>query len=467
MKNVFKYMAGVLFAGLTMTACSPESYDGADGNLPSIADYADNFSVSVDQSTNTATMTFVEAPGVTPVWIVDGETYSGQTTYTRYWRKKGEHQIQAKVKNRNGISDGAIDFNINIEKTKMNGFSGFDPDGNNPNNLLNGAPLNNNETWFADEGWGKLDTQPVPSVNGGEIKITLPEGMGSQRWQGQLKCKNTGIQTSSEYEYDFSAIVTMSKKHNGFKIKLCAQDDEDNNILLDKDFKVTEANEPVCFYASELSGIDTDNLMIVFDFGGGEAETEVIIENLCLIRHDLNEIEAPEELAIPFNYDDPNNVWKQIDEAGAFEEGCWFGDAGWGDMGVKPEDLKSVHEGSSHTITIPATTMNEQWHAQYKWELNKDITLPFSGNDVIDFSCEVTTTKNLPGATFKFTQSDNDENFFFADRIPIKAGNYVVRYEGVSLSKGEDAPNMKFVFDFAGAEEGTVITIKNVTVIKH
>ena len=136
-------------------------------------------------------------------------------------------------------------------------------------------------------------------------------------------------------------------------------------------------------------------------------------------------------------------------------------------MGVKPEDLKSVHEGSSHQITIPAITVNEQWHAQYKWELNKDITLPFSGNDVIDFSCEVTTTKNLPGATFKFTQSDNDENFFFADRIPIKAGNYVVRYEGVSLSKGEDAPNMKFVFDFAGAEEGTVITIKNVTVIKH
>lgn len=467
MKNVFKYMAGVLFAGLTMTACSPDSYDGANGNLPSITDYADNFSVTVDQSTNTAIMTFKEAPGVTPVWIVDGETYSGQTTYTRYWRKKGEHQIQAKVKNRNGISDGAIDFPITIEKTKMNGFSGFDPDGNNPNNLLNGAPLNNNDTWFADEGWGKLDPQPVPSVNGGEIKITLPKGMGSQRWQGQLKCENTGIQTSSEYEYDFSAIVTMSKKHNGFKIKLCAQDDEDNNILLDKDFKVTEANEPVCFYASELSGIDTDNLKIVFDFGGGEAETEVIIENLCLIRHDLNEIEAPEELAIPFNYDDANNVWKQIDQAQAFTEGCWFGDAGWGDMGVKPEDLKSVHEGSSHQITIPATTMNEQWHAQYKWELNKDITLPFSGNDVIDFSCEVTTTKNLPGATFKFTQSDNDENFFFADRIPIKAGNYVVRYEGVSLSKGEDAPNMKFVFDFAGAEEGTVITIKNVTVIKH
>ena len=41
--------------GFALTACSPESFDGANGNLPSISEFEDCFNVSVDQSTNIAT----------------------------------------------------------------------------------------------------------------------------------------------------------------------------------------------------------------------------------------------------------------------------------------------------------------------------------------------------------------------------------------------------------------------------
>ena len=85
MKSIFKYAICALFAGLTLTACSPEEYEGANGQVPDASQYADMFTVTVDQETNTATFTFTETQGVTPVWRVDGESYSSSTTFTKYW----------------------------------------------------------------------------------------------------------------------------------------------------------------------------------------------------------------------------------------------------------------------------------------------------------------------------------------------------------------------------------------------
>ena len=43
MNKIFKYMAGVLIASFAMTACSPEDFTGANGDIPQASDYADNF----------------------------------------------------------------------------------------------------------------------------------------------------------------------------------------------------------------------------------------------------------------------------------------------------------------------------------------------------------------------------------------------------------------------------------------
>lgn len=81
MKNIFRYIAGTLFAGLVMTACSPEEFEGADGNIPQVTDFADNFVVTVDQATNYANFEFKSATGVSPVWIIDGESYSASYSF--------------------------------------------------------------------------------------------------------------------------------------------------------------------------------------------------------------------------------------------------------------------------------------------------------------------------------------------------------------------------------------------------
>ena len=75
MKNLFKYSIGALFAGLAMTACSPDEFSGADPNgIPSVSGV--DFNISVDQETNQMIATYTPQPGTYPVWILNGTTYS-------------------------------------------------------------------------------------------------------------------------------------------------------------------------------------------------------------------------------------------------------------------------------------------------------------------------------------------------------------------------------------------------------
>ena len=54
MKNIFKYLTSFMFLGLLFTACSPETFDGANADgIPSISDA--DYTVAVNQSTNNVT----------------------------------------------------------------------------------------------------------------------------------------------------------------------------------------------------------------------------------------------------------------------------------------------------------------------------------------------------------------------------------------------------------------------------
>lgn len=456
MKSIFKYAICALFAGLTLTACSPEEYEGANGQVPDASQYADMFTVTVDQETNTATFTFTETQGVTPVWRVDGESYSSSTTFTKYWRKKGEHFVDCYVKNRNGMSKDPVRKTFVIEKTQMNGFGGLDKDSE--HNLFNTANFETRSFYFADDNWAQIADPALTVGNDGKSFTLKIEQVGGQRWQGQFALNEMGIQTKAGTTYDFSAIITSNNPitTNGVKIKIC-QTDDDNAILMDKDFKIKQGNEPQCVYASELTGVDLSNAKVVFDFGGTPAGTEIIIEDFVLMETQYNNVEMPIELATPFDYNDSRNVWKQFDAPGKYKETTWFGDAGWADMGVT---INCQLEGSHHKIVIPETTVNEQWHAQY----SIDVELPVAMADAYDISVCVSTSKELPGMTLKFTEDGNDDNFFMADRVSIK-GEHVWKYENVKLPV-QDASKMRLVMDFAGAEKGTEIDIYDICVIK-
>lgn len=442
---------------LTLTACSPEEYVGANGDIPQASDYADNVIVTVDQETNYAYFEFKSAKGITPVWIIDG-TYSSSYTISKYYRKKGTYTVECKVKNANGISDGSIIKEFEIENTMMNGFPGFVPESE--FNLFNNITLPEPGFYYAP-GWSPL---PAPSwnVTNGAYVLTLPTAT-TDRWQAQMSFFPTGISVSEGKKYDFSVIMTSTTSHSGVKIKLC--DQSDAVVLLDKDFSL-EANEPKALWASEIEGIDISDMKIVFDFGGNSENTSITIESFVLKDHANDDgTEIPEQTATPFDYNDPKNVWKAIDDEKAFTESHWFGDAGWAEIQC---NVETTHEGSRHTIVIPATTPNEAWHAQY----NMETELSATASDIVDFSLKVHATLNgdpvkLPGMTVKLTENGNDNNYFFEVRNEIPSDGYVFRLENTKLAAETDAAKLKLVFDFGGSEEGTIITIDEITLIKR
>ncbi len=97
MKNTFKYLAGVMVAGFAMTSGSPEEFR-EPMQYPTSIGFADNIKLTVDQQPIVANVEFTSAPGVSPIWIIDG-AYQASYGFSKYYRKKGSYTVECKVKN--------------------------------------------------------------------------------------------------------------------------------------------------------------------------------------------------------------------------------------------------------------------------------------------------------------------------------------------------------------------------------
>ena len=124
MKNLFKYSIGALFAGLAMTACSPDEFSGADPNgIPSVSGV--DFNISVDQETNQMIATYTPQPGTYPVWILNGSTYSTLQEVGYNNPEAGTYTIDMKIGNRNGFSQGTISKTFTFNETKIDYSADF------------------------------------------------------------------------------------------------------------------------------------------------------------------------------------------------------------------------------------------------------------------------------------------------------------------------------------------------------
>ncbi|WP_028911499.1 hypothetical protein [Prevotella sp. MA2016] len=124
MKNLFKYTMGALVAGTLMTACSPDSFDGADPNgIPSVSGV--DFSISVDQETNQMIANYTPQPGTYPIWIINGNTYSTLQEVGFQNPEAGTYTIDMKLGNRNGFSQGVISKTFTFNETKIDYSADF------------------------------------------------------------------------------------------------------------------------------------------------------------------------------------------------------------------------------------------------------------------------------------------------------------------------------------------------------
>lgn len=177
--------------------------------------------ITVDQATNYATFSF-NAPGVYPVWIIDGKSYSTSQSFTRYYRKAGEYSVEVKIGNANGISQGALTKTFTVDHTIMNGFAGFVYD--QEANLWLGATKNDPSFYYAP-GWAQI-ADPSYSFDGDAYTLSLPEAT-TDKWQAQMHI-GTDICLNEGEGYDGSFIFTSTKDMNGVTLKIHPQGDDDD-----------------------------------------------------------------------------------------------------------------------------------------------------------------------------------------------------------------------------------------------
>lgn len=458
MKKIILNIIGALFVGLAFTACSPDDFDGANLNkIPTASDYADMISVSVDQEKNTVTCNFTETPGVTPVWVVDGTEYSTNSQFKKYFRKKGTYIIQCFVKNRNGISDGAIDIPVQIDKTIMNGFGGFVKDSE--YNLLKDATFSDPSQYYAP-GWSPIDPA-IWTVRNGNYTITYPEATG-ERWQAQF-----AITLSSQLKeqivegkkYDFSVILSTSKPHPGIKIKVCNANVDDTPVLMDEDY-ATEADEPIAMWCSGVDGVNIDQLKIIFDFGGCAENTVVTIEDFVLKDHDNDDGTVVPEKKIAVNWcsvDSQDNLGAVFNSIGQMN--FWWADAGWS----QTADPTFSFADGVYTI-IAAANGGSEWQAQTSIA---NAPVEIDGGVYYDVRCKVTSSAAIGRYTMKICQQDDDDNsLIYKGDLKLNEGDNIVEFTHLKAAKG-DISNMKWIFDFGGTPEGTQISMSDFILQKH
>lgn len=298
--------------------------------------------------------------------------------------------------------------------------------------------------WFANDGWGQI-ADPEWKHEGDVWELVMPEGIGTQQWQGQFPIATT-LAASMDKKYNFYCVVEADDDASGITIKLTDGSNDDNYFFADRHAVV--AGKPYVFKA-EGAGLpvgDAASLKLVLDFAGTPAGTRVKVSKIYM------------EEAL--SYDDANNLWKAVDEGSAFVEVApWFADDGWTPI-AEPE---WKHEGDTWSLVIPEGTGSQQWQGQFPIKT----TLAVAMVDSYSFSCTLEADNDISGVTIKLTDTDNDQNFFFADRHNVVAEKpFVYKVSGAKLPIG-DSPALALFLDFGGTPGGTNVKISNIILIKE
>ena len=310
--------------------------------------------------------------------------------------------------------------------------------------------------WFANNDWGQI-ADPEWKHEGDTWQITIPEGMGSQQWQGQFPIHTT-LSASMNKRYNFYCVVESDNDIPGLTIKLTETDDpdgtkHDNNFFFADRHEVT-ADKAFIYKAENVSlpvG-DAHALSLFFDFGGTPAGTVVKVSKIYF------------EEAL--SYDDASNLWKAVDSGEAFTAVTpWFANESWGQIA----DPKWSHEGKVWELDIPAEMGSQQWQGQFP--INTSLTASMS--DSYTFSCTIEADNDIPGLTIKLTETDDadgtkhDNNFFFADRHDVTADKaFTYKVTGAKLPQN-DAHALSLFFDFGGTPAGTHVKIKDIIFVKE
>lgn len=454
--NIFKVVA---LAGVvaSFSSCTEEKIYGLDPNgIPEVSNY--NINVSVDNETNQFTLSLDNYEGIYPVWRVyanarDPEVPSVRSTsqvLTGVIRNAGDYEVELRVGNHNGVSDGVRTAIIHIDRdlADPNKFKGFKYDYE--FNLWKDANVSLQSTWFANNDWGEIQAPEINLAND-MIAFHTPAEMGGSQWQGQVHVI-TDIEVSAEETYDFSCYIYAIVDT---KVTVKVQQDGQDDVMFEGmgDVKEVKAGGDVVYF-SDKPGFD-GTLKIAFDFGGNP-DTDFELSNIVFKNHKNDDgtvlpAEEEEEDVVWVSPDSADNLWNS---GTVTDITSWTSPQDWSGSTAEPTITR---DGNSYMVKYTEAPGPDQWMSQVVFHTD----MSFSGEKTYDFKVTLIPSCDIPQATVKPTVEDNDGVFWSEGRHDLYADvENVIELKGVSA----DIPQLKLVFDFAGIQENASVEIKDIVI---
>ncbi len=456
-KGLVKVLPFYLFTLLPLfTACSPEEFDGPNqAGIPSISNV--DISMNVDQTVNQATFSVANMPAQTyAIWKVNGNTYSTLNPMDWANSKAGTYDVELRLGNRNGFSQGSITKQFTFENSQIDltpyinrisrtwrinyteaGHMGCGEPGTDGSNWWSANPNDK-----AD--WGVYDDRLTFTAEGG---YTYNPGEGGTVYV------NNGTSLFPEYntlvqpdgsKIDFMAPVETQNTSYHFDV------DGDKIVLkmpaqtlfpyLSSDAQFAN---PV-FTVTKL----TNSEMILLYEGSG-----ITWRFMFTSKDDT----APKAFK-GYKFDSDGNMLKNA----TWEIFRYYahGD-GW--EGYNAEDIAYTNEGNKKFVVTLPHESNQRWQAQLQLQNLGGVSTQAGKN--YDFSIKLKANQDLNSATVKLTDATDDTNFYFDEVIPLEGDTEYLLVK--SNMEGKDIAKFHLVFDFGGCQAGTIVEITDMVLKDH
>ena len=461
MKNLFKYSIGVLFAGAMMTACSPESFDGADPNgIPEVNGV--DFNISVDQETNQMIATYTPQPGTYPVWILNGNTYSTLQEVGYNNPEAGTYTIDMKIGNRNGFSQGTVSKTFTFNETKIDYSADFRRITGKEWRIANKevahmgcgpAGTAGTEWWSAQpndkKDFGVYDdriTFTADTRKGGTYTYDAgADGMTYVNWGTSFN------PTGAEPDVD----VALGNQTSTWSFEVYDWEDAEGNVTKQTYIQLGE-NTLFPYISSNaqyenpkfrIETLTATKMVLVYDAPDRSISWRFILTSAADER-------LVEEQGFDANSD--FNLWK-----GVTPDATFYFAPNWSPD--RTADMQATYndKGNDYTITVPDAAF-DRWQAQMHLHTTGVET---SSANHYDFSCIFVADADIDGVTVKVTNEADNEAIIDVDNISLKAGKEYVFWK--SNIEGKDLSPVKIVFDFGHASGATTINVSNIVLKDH
>ena len=459
MNKIFQLAVGTLFAGMALTACSPDSFDGADPNgKPTVS--GTDFQMTVDQETNQMVATYTPAPGTYPIWILNGTQYSTLSEVGYNNPEQGTYTVELKLGNRNGISDAGLKKEFTFNETKIDYSADFRRICNKEWRIANRevahmacGPAGTAATeWWSAQPNDKKDF----GVYDDRITFTAENRKGGtytyNAGEDGMTYVNKGTKWANKAPEDVD--VALGNQTASWSFEVYDWEDADGNVT--KQTYIQLGAKTLFPYISSdaqyenpkfrIETLTATKMVLVYDSPDRDIAWRFILTSAADER-------LVEEQGFDANSD--FNLWKGVTPNISF----YFA-PGWSPDRTAEMQASLVAGNNDYTVTVPDACF-DRWQAQMHLHTDLNINAATS----YDFSVIFSADKDIDGVTVKLTDETDADAIIDVDNVSLKAGQDYVFWK--SNIPGKDLSKVKLVFDFGHATEATTININNVVLKDH